>query len=84
MTVNPGFGGQAFITETLPKITRVRKMMAQRSLDCDIEVDGGIGGATAPLVVKAGANLLVAGASVFDGKASVAEAIQRLRESIRE
>jgi len=84
MTVNPGFGGQAFITETLPKITRVREMMTQRGLDCDIEVDGGIGGTTAPLAVKAGANLLVAGASVFDSKASVAEAIQHLRESIRE
>jgi ribulose-phosphate 3-epimerase len=61
MTVNPGFGGQEFIPETLPKITRLRQVITQRNLHCDIEVDGGIHEATAPLVVKAGANLLVAG-----------------------
>ena len=84
MTVNPGFGGQKFIESTLPKIARVRQMMAGRGLAGDIEVDGGIGVETAPLVVKAGANLLVAGASVFNGRESVATAIHRLRESIGE
>lgn len=82
MTVNPGFGGQKFIESTLPKIARVRQMIAERGLTCDVEVDGGIGVATAPLVVKAGANLLVAGATVFDGKEGVAAAIRRLRESV--
>jgi len=83
MTVNPGFGGQEFIAETLPKITRVRQMIVERGLLCDIEVDGGINGATAPRVVKAGANLLVAGAFIFGSQEGVAAAIRRLRESVK-
>ena len=79
MTVNPGFGGQKFIEATLNKIARVRHMMDARGLERDVEVDGGIGEATAPLVIKAGANLLVAGASVFAAQEGVAFAIQRLR-----
>jgi ribulose-phosphate 3-epimerase len=63
MTVNPGFGGQAFIEAMLPKISEVREMV--RGRDIDIEVDGGITVETAPLVVKAGANVLVAGSAVF-------------------
>ena len=82
MTVNPGFGAQKFIESALPKITRVRQMIVEREMACDIEVDGGIGAATAPLAVRAGANLLVAGASVFNDKESVAAAIRRLRESL--
>jgi ribulose-phosphate 3-epimerase len=82
MTVNPGFGGQKFIEGTLGKIGRVRQMMNERGLDRDIEVDGGIHVETAPLVVKAGANLLVAGASVFNDKETVASAIRRLRASL--
>ena len=82
MTVNPGFGGQEFIAETLPKIARVRQMMVRRGLERDIEVDGGIGVATAPLVVKAGANLLVAGDSIFGSKEGVTAAIHRMRESV--
>jgi ribulose-phosphate 3-epimerase len=82
MTVNPGFGGQKFIESVLPKITRVRQMIVERGRTCDVEVDGGIGAATAPLAVRAGANLLVAGASVFNDKESVAAAIRRLRESL--
>ena len=77
MTVNPGFGGQEFIPETLPKITRLRQVITQRNLHCDIEVDGGIHEATAPLVVKAGANLLVAGSAVYNEHESVAQAIDR-------
>jgi ribulose-phosphate 3-epimerase len=65
MTVNPGFGGQAFIKAMLPKISEVRDMVRGRTID--IEVDGGITGETAPLVVKAGANALVAGSAVFKG-----------------
>ncbi len=83
MTVNPGFGGQDFIPETLPKISRLRQVIAQAALPCDIEVDGGIHEATAPLVVQAGANLLVAGSAVYNEHESVAEAIARLRNAIR-
>jgi ribulose-phosphate 3-epimerase len=65
MTVNPGFGGQAFIKAMLPKISEIRDMVGGRNID--IEVDGGITAETAPLVVKAGANALVAGSAVFKG-----------------
>ncbi|PYU98148.1 MAG: ribulose-phosphate 3-epimerase [Acidobacteria bacterium] len=68
MTVNPGFGGQEFIPETLGKIRQVRSEIERRGLDCEIEVDGGIHEKTAPLVVEAGANVLVAGSAVFEGK----------------
>ena len=83
MTVNPGFGGQEFIPETLPKITRLHQMITHRSLHCDIEVDGGIHEATAPLAVKAGANLLVSGSGVYNKRESVAQAIARLRDAIQ-
>src|SRR2546429_2773109 len=82
MTVNPGFGGQDFIPETLPKIARVRQMITQRNLCCDVEVDGGIHEATIPQVVQAGANLLVAGSAVYNQRESVAQAIERLRRAI--
>jgi ribulose-phosphate 3-epimerase len=82
MTVNPGFGGQDFIPEMLPKIFRLRQSIAQARLRCDIEVDGGIHEATAPLVVQAGANLLVAGSAVYNERESVAQAIARLRSAI--
>ena len=82
MTVNPGFGGQEFIAETLPKITQVRQMLTERGLETSIEVDGGIQAVTAPLVVKAGANLLVAGAAIFNDEENVAAAIHHLRASL--
>jgi ribulose-phosphate 3-epimerase len=82
MTVNPGFGGQDFIPEMLPKITRLRQIIEQRGLHCDIEVDGGIHEVTVPLVVQAGANLLVAGSAVYNERESVAQAIARLRNAI--
>lgn len=81
MTVNPGFGGQDFIPETLPKIARLRQIITHRGLLCDIEVDGGIHEATAPQVVQAGANLLVAGSAVYNEHESVANAIARLRNA---
>jgi ribulose-phosphate 3-epimerase len=65
MSVNPGFGGQKFIGYTLDKIRRAREAIDSRSLRCAIEVDGGIDANTLPGVVKAGANILVAGAAVF-------------------
>jgi ribulose-phosphate 3-epimerase len=82
MTVNPGFGGQDFIPEMLPKISRLRQLITQLGLHCDIEVDGGIHEGTVPLVVQAGANLLVAGSAVYNEHESVAEAIARLRNAI--
>jgi ribulose-phosphate 3-epimerase len=74
MTVNPGFGGQAFIPEMLRKIEYIRAMLGDR----DLEVDGGIDASTAPDVVKAGGNVLVAGTSVFRSD-SYMEAIESLR-----
>jgi ribulose-phosphate 3-epimerase len=65
MSVNPGFGGQAFIPEAVEKIRRLRAMAGGRPID--IEVDGGITPATAPAVAAAGANVLVAGSAVFKG-----------------
>ncbi len=82
MTVNPGFGGQDFIPETLPKIARLRQLIMQRGLRCDIEVDGGIHEATVPQVVGAGANLLVAGSAVYNDRESVAASMNRLRHAI--
>jgi ribulose-phosphate 3-epimerase len=79
MTVNPGFGGQKFLQTMLPKIARLRQMITERGLSCDLEVDGGIGPATAPLVAKAGANVFVAGAAVFAAKEGVAAAVQRIK-----
>jgi len=65
MTVNPGFGGQKFIPYTVEKIRHARRIIDERNYKCVIEVDGGIDTATVPLVVKAGAELLVAGSAVF-------------------
>ena len=83
MTISPGFGGQEFVPETLPKITRMRQMIIDRGLRCDIEVDGGIHEATAPLAVRAGANLLVSGSGVYNKRESVAQAIERLRNAVQ-
>ena len=79
MTVNPGFGHQPFIHTTLPKIRRVRQMIDEIKPGCDLEVDGGIDATTAPLVVSAGANVLVAGSALFGAGDGVVAAMQRLR-----
>jgi ribulose-phosphate 3-epimerase len=78
MTVNPGFGGQEFIPETLRKIRQVRTMILERGLNSEVEVDGGINLQTAPQVVEAGADVLVAGTAVFDHQQGIASAIQEL------
>ena len=65
MSVNPGFGGQSFIPHTLNKIKALRKMIIDRGLDVKIEVDGGVTIDNAPAIVAAGADVLVAGSSVF-------------------
>lgn len=82
MTVHPGFGHQHFLPSCLPKIGRVRQMIGQINPECDLEVDGGIDETTAPLVVHAGANVLVAGSAIFNDTESVAAATKRLWESI--
>jgi len=81
MTVNPGFGGQAFI-ETMPqKIAAMRKMIDARGLRVELEVDGGIHAETAPIAVRAGADVLVAGSAIFGSGKSVADAMTILRAS---
>ena len=80
MTVEPGFGGQKFMADMLPKIETLRAEIDRRGLTCDIEVDGGIDAITAGAVKKAGANVLVAGSAVF-GKADRADAMQALRNA---
>ncbi len=82
MTVNPGFGGQAFITSMVNKIERLRAMIEQHSAACDLEVDGGISAETAPTVVRAGANVLVAGSSVYGARGGAAEGIKALRAAL--
>jgi len=79
MSVNPGFGGQAFIPEVLPKIQRVRAMIEQTGRTIDLEVDGGVKPGVAKQVVAAGADVLVAGNAVF-GQADYAAAIRALRD----
>ena len=78
MTVEPGFGGQAFMESQLDTIREVRAIIERYNPACELEVDGGIAPKTAPLVVEAGANVLVAGSAVY-GKEDIPAAIQALR-----
>ena len=80
MTVEPGFGGQSFMHDQLPKIAAVRKMLDESCPECELEVDGGVDAVTAKLVKEAGANVLVAGSAVF-GKADRAAAVRTIREA---
>ena len=82
MTVEPGFGGQAFMESQLDTIRQVRAIIDRYNPACELEVDGGISPKTAPLVVEAGANVLVAGSAVY-GKEDVAAAIAALRAESR-
>ena len=84
MTVNPGFGHQHFLSTTLLKVRRVRQVIEQYKLACDLEVDGGIDAETAPLAVAAGANVLVAGTAIFGESEGVTAAITRLRAAINQ
>ncbi|MDJ1158422.1 ribulose-phosphate 3-epimerase [Chelatococcus sp. SYSU_G07232] len=85
MSVNPGFGGQAFIASQVEKITRIKAMIGDRPIH--LEVDGGITAETAPLVARAGADVLVAGSAVFKGGESAyaqnITAIRRAAETAR-
>jgi ribulose-phosphate 3-epimerase len=80
MSVNPGFGGQSFIPQSLDKIRRVRRMLDERDLsDVELQVDGGITAETAAAVVEAGATVLVAGSAVYNARGSVADNMTALR-----
>ena len=68
MTVEPGFGGQSFMYDMLPKITEIRKMTESRGLSCEIEVDGGINTVTARSAAEVGADVLVSGSFIFNSK----------------
>lgn len=78
MTVEPGFGGQKFMTDQLPKIAKIREYIQQRNPNCRLEVDGGVDAKTAPQVIAAGADVLVAGSAVY-GAADLEAAIAALR-----
>ena len=81
MTVNPGFGGQKFIEPVVPKIRHISRLVRERGLQVEIEVDGGIDPKTAPMVVAAGASILVAGSAVF-GKSHRLGAMELIRNAV--
>jgi ribulose-phosphate 3-epimerase len=80
MTVNPGFGGQTFLPETLPKIRQLRSMIGER--DITLEVDGGVNTDTVVTVVEAGADVLIAGSAIFNDSHSVKESMDALRGAL--
>lgn len=82
MSVNPGFGGQKYIPATSDKLRRLTRMLKERGLEPYVQVDGGVSAANAAEIVSAGANVLVAGSSVFRGNRSVAENIAAIRRAL--
>jgi ribulose-phosphate 3-epimerase len=83
MTLDPGFGGQGFISGTVPKIRRVRELLDRVRPQCELEVDGGIHAETAPIAVGAGARVLVAGSAVFEEPGGVGAGMERLRKALQ-
>jgi len=81
MSVNPGFAGQKFIPEVLDKVKFFRHKINNNKLNIDLEIDGGIDFKTAPLSIKAGANVLVSGTTIFSNTGSISENIKNLRKS---
>jgi len=81
MTVNPGFSGQKFIRGVVPKIAAARKLVDEKRLSIELEVDGGVNAETAPLAVNAGASIIVAASAIFDGKHQVEANIAKLRKA---
>jgi len=84
MTVNPGWGGQKFISSQLDKIRRLSNVLREHGLQVPIAVDGGIDPTTAPTVVHAGATILIAGSSIYNEKMSPFESVAALRQSLDE
>jgi ribulose-phosphate 3-epimerase len=83
MTVNPGFGGQSFLLSQLAKISKIRSIIDKENYSIDLSVDGGINAKTAALAIDAGANVLVAGTSIFKSKnKTYLESINRLRNIV--
>lgn len=78
MTVEPGFGGQSFMADMMPKVSQIRQWIDERGLDCELEVDGGVAPGTRDTCVNAGANVLVAGSAVY-GAADIPARIKELR-----
>jgi len=79
MSVQPGFGGQAFMPEVLTKVKELRKKIDEEQLNIDIEIDGGINFETAEMAIKAGVDILVSGTTLFDSKESLKNNIEKLR-----
>jgi ribulose-phosphate 3-epimerase len=82
MTVNPGFGGQTFIDSMMDKIVRLRRILDERQVTAELEVDGGITTLIAPKVAKAGAEVLVAGAAIFSSKLGATKALQEMKRAL--
>ena len=82
MTVNPGFGGQRFIPEMLRKVADASRLLSDAGRTVDLEVDGGVDAKTAPSLAAAGANVMVAGSSVFGAPGGVAEGIRLIRTAL--
>jgi len=82
LTVNPGFGGQAFLSETIGKITEIRRRLDAMGSEAYLEVDGGIAANTLPLVKNGGANVFVSGSAVFKHPKGIEAGIRVLREAI--
>jgi ribulose-phosphate 3-epimerase len=82
MTVNPGYSGQAFIAESLPKIAAIRQMLDDVNPEADVQVDGGIDPKTLPDVKNAGANVFVAGSAIFNHSGGIAAGVQSLKDAL--
>lgn len=78
MTVEPGFGGQSFMADMMPKLKQIREWIDERGLDCELEVDGGVDAVTCKTVIENGANVLVAGSAVYKAE-DIPARIQELR-----
>ena len=78
MTVEPGFGGQKFMADMMPKVSAIRRYIDERNLDCELEVDGGVDAVTCKTCIEAGANVLVAGSAVYKA-ANIPAKIKELR-----
>ena len=81
MSVNPGFGGQKFIPESLDKVKEIRSLLDAKGLDTDIEIDGGVNAGNLASVLEAGANVIVAGSAIFSG--DVADNVKKFKEIYR-
>ena len=78
MSVNPGFGGQKFIPESLDKVKEIRSLLDAKGLDTNIEIDGGVNAGNLASVLEAGANVIVAGSAIFSG--DVADNVKKFKE----